>query len=342
MYDDIKHNRNSMENAVKSLKNVEMDSAPGSKGQYCNTCYNTLGLIIESVSGQPYASYMNGNFFSPLGMRHTTFHPQQEDDGNVAREYGFMFGFSVETAPYWKEFGESQMPEGGAYSNVTDLALFASAALGFGPSTAPYGEWINKYAQVGIPAADLEGVRYTATGFEEQYLHGKQVLYKTGDGMGSASEIILIPEVETAVVLLIGESNSERRSVIGEGLVDLLLDQEPKTIENVPNYMRVLGYISLGLVLFGVLILVSGIFHLARLRKRNYRVKRRWAGYVSLAMLAVFSVPFWYLLLFVRPSEAGFYGYPYDTAIGLIVTVSALTSAALYTGWMLIFTRNRR
>ena len=38
---------------------------------YSNSNYYLLGLIIEQVSGQSYADYMEENFFEEIGMRHT-------------------------------------------------------------------------------------------------------------------------------------------------------------------------------------------------------------------------------------------------------------------------------
>ena len=41
---------------------------PGSKYQYCNLGYNTLGAIIEIASGQRFDIYMRENLFTPLGV----------------------------------------------------------------------------------------------------------------------------------------------------------------------------------------------------------------------------------------------------------------------------------
>jgi CubicO group peptidase (beta-lactamase class C family) len=45
--------------------------APGTHFQYCNTNYMLLGAIIEKVSGQKYAEFMQQTFFNPLGMTNT-------------------------------------------------------------------------------------------------------------------------------------------------------------------------------------------------------------------------------------------------------------------------------
>lgn len=44
---------------------------PNTHFQYCNTNYMLLGAIIEKVSGQKYADFMQQTFFGPLGMTNT-------------------------------------------------------------------------------------------------------------------------------------------------------------------------------------------------------------------------------------------------------------------------------
>ena len=41
---------------------------PGSKYQYCNLGYNTLGAIIEKVSGERFDQYIYGHILKPLGV----------------------------------------------------------------------------------------------------------------------------------------------------------------------------------------------------------------------------------------------------------------------------------
>ncbi len=41
---------------------------PGSKYQYCNLGYNTLGAIIEKVSGERFDQYISGHILKPLGV----------------------------------------------------------------------------------------------------------------------------------------------------------------------------------------------------------------------------------------------------------------------------------
>jgi CubicO group peptidase (beta-lactamase class C family) len=48
-----------------------LDFKPGEKFDYSNVGYLTLGLVIEKVSGRPYADFVREQIFAPLGMTDT-------------------------------------------------------------------------------------------------------------------------------------------------------------------------------------------------------------------------------------------------------------------------------
>lgn len=60
---------------------------PGSKWSYCNPGISTLSRIIEVVSGKPYAEFMQERLFTPLGMKDTTFWPDQKQVLRLAKSY---------------------------------------------------------------------------------------------------------------------------------------------------------------------------------------------------------------------------------------------------------------
>jgi CubicO group peptidase (beta-lactamase class C family) len=53
---------------IDFFKNQPMDFAPGEEFRYNNSAYFILGYIIELASGTPYDTYIEENFFRPLGM----------------------------------------------------------------------------------------------------------------------------------------------------------------------------------------------------------------------------------------------------------------------------------
>ena len=63
------------EQVVARFRDLPLTFAPGSLYDYCNSNFLLLSLIIERVTGQPYADYMRAELFAPLGMENTGLDP---------------------------------------------------------------------------------------------------------------------------------------------------------------------------------------------------------------------------------------------------------------------------
>src|SRR5207253_10902280 len=64
-----------------------LDFEPGSKWAYCNAGIDTLGRVIEVASGMSYENFLLKRIFGPLGMKDTTFYPNDEQLERTARMY---------------------------------------------------------------------------------------------------------------------------------------------------------------------------------------------------------------------------------------------------------------
>lgn len=62
---------------VDLVKDKPLDFSPGDNMRYSNTGYVVLGMVIEKVSGQPYAEFLKANIFAPLGMKDTGYEDQK-------------------------------------------------------------------------------------------------------------------------------------------------------------------------------------------------------------------------------------------------------------------------
>ncbi len=63
----------SREQFYKDLKNVKLDTIPGTKYKYSNLSLELTGIILENVYGKDVETLYNENIFSGLGMNHTKF-----------------------------------------------------------------------------------------------------------------------------------------------------------------------------------------------------------------------------------------------------------------------------
>jgi CubicO group peptidase (beta-lactamase class C family) len=110
---------------VMAYSQRPLEFAPGSKWAYCNAGIDTLGRVIEAVSGQSYESFLKQRLFDPLGMVDTTFYPTPEQLRRAAATYDSKDG-SLRAVSY-PLFGPPEgakypIPAGGLYATVPDLA----------------------------------------------------------------------------------------------------------------------------------------------------------------------------------------------------------------------------
>lgn len=58
---------------MATFKDLPLDFAPGTAFSYSNSGYQLLGLIMEKVTGQPYAEYMDEHILASAGMTHAFY-----------------------------------------------------------------------------------------------------------------------------------------------------------------------------------------------------------------------------------------------------------------------------
>jgi D-alanyl-D-alanine carboxypeptidase len=63
--------------SIAATKDLPLDFAPGSNWKYSNTGYALLGKIIEQVSGERYADYIQKHLFTPAKMAHSYYAESQ-------------------------------------------------------------------------------------------------------------------------------------------------------------------------------------------------------------------------------------------------------------------------
>ena len=124
----------SLAERVAAYAHAPMRFAPGSRWDYCNGGFNTLGRVIEVVSGKSYDSFLRQRLLSPLGMGDTTFWPSPR---RVAKSYRPGGGGLDETSVYARpgDISDRSRPAlaaGGLFSTASDVARFYQMILNGG------------------------------------------------------------------------------------------------------------------------------------------------------------------------------------------------------------------
>ena len=124
---------------VIGYANKPLAFEPGSKWTYSTAGINTLGRIVEVVSGQPFAEFLDERMLHPLGMKSTTFWPTARQARRLATAYAPGPG-GKGLAPvdiYFIKGGVENrarppLPGGGLFSTAEDMAKFYQCILNDG------------------------------------------------------------------------------------------------------------------------------------------------------------------------------------------------------------------
>ena len=111
---------------------------PGSQWQYCQSGINSLGRIVEIVSGQSLPAFLQKRLFDPLDMKDTTFYLSSEQLPRLAKTYrrteaalqeepiSFLSGHLP------TDHDRYPAPNGGLFSTAPDYAKFCRMILNQG------------------------------------------------------------------------------------------------------------------------------------------------------------------------------------------------------------------
>ena len=123
---------------VMSYSKTPLQFEPGSRWSYSNAGINTLGRIVEAVSGTPFAEFLQARVLNPCGMKDTTFWPTPAQAKRIATSYRPGRDGQLErTEVYFLKGGLSNRkrtpyPAGGLYSTATDVVRFYQMMLNGG------------------------------------------------------------------------------------------------------------------------------------------------------------------------------------------------------------------
>jgi CubicO group peptidase (beta-lactamase class C family) len=177
------------------VRHDSLDFEPGSSWRYSNTGYYMLGVIIEKVSGQSYADYLQTHIFGPLGMTGSSY---CENKPIIAHR---AHGYSSDGKGGWTNASYLSMTQpyaaGSLCSTVADLVTWTKA-LESGKVVKP-----ESYAKMTTPIA-LTGGKPNRYGFGLGVgeLNGHPFIGHNGGINGFTSQKASYPHDSLIVVVL--------------------------------------------------------------------------------------------------------------------------------------------
>jgi CubicO group peptidase (beta-lactamase class C family) len=121
--------------AVMAFSQYPLNFEPGSRWAYSSSGIDTLGRVVEVVSGRSYETFLKARIFDPLGMADTTFYPSREQLARAAVVYSRKGGelrpaAALRVGP--PSGAKYPIPAGGLYSTASDLARLYRVMLNRG------------------------------------------------------------------------------------------------------------------------------------------------------------------------------------------------------------------
>lgn len=127
----------SLKNYALELLKPPLTFEPGSAYEY-NFGITVAGRIVEIVSGQSFEDFVATRILQPLGMKDTTFHP----DDRLRRRLAFTYTTAEDSAALRRAYNPFVMPDaatqrmvepsGGLFSTAADMARFYQMILNGG------------------------------------------------------------------------------------------------------------------------------------------------------------------------------------------------------------------
>jgi CubicO group peptidase (beta-lactamase class C family) len=227
---DFSRGDDALENRVRGLKNVALTAPVGTTYQYSNCNYQTLGLIVQQVSGQDFEAYMAEHVFAPLAMTRTYTSKEAAAANGLASGHRTWFDRSL---PFDEPVPRGSVPQGFIISTAQDIAHYLSAQLNGGRyrdasvlSPAGMTQLHNGTARIG--GSDV----YYAMGWNAGTLDGRGAVWHAGDTFGFQSFFIVMTDAQWGVAVMSNTNDipSNRRfEEIAFGVASLVVGGTPKT-----------------------------------------------------------------------------------------------------------------
>jgi D-alanyl-D-alanine carboxypeptidase len=121
------------EEIIKLTRDKPLEFEPGTRFKYDNSGYILLGCIVEKLSGESYAEYIQKHIFDPLGMRDSGYDSSEKIIPRRAAGYDNQHdqwsnaAFLSMTLPY---------AAGSLYSTVDDMLIWDQALYSAKPLSA--------------------------------------------------------------------------------------------------------------------------------------------------------------------------------------------------------------
>ena len=315
-----------LQRRVQEILSQPLSGTPGEKYEYSNAGAVLLAGVVEQVTGETFAEYLNSGVFTPLGMDRTFASDAHPAAADLATGHRQWFG---RWTPAELPYDLASVPNGYIGSTARDLAGFMEAHLDGEPADV-----------MPFTAAKISGRSATDTGWDVPLesahstgwfvdeFEGKKVVSHAGSLGHFTTHVILAPEADQLGIAVL--TNASAFVAAGHAgqydvsleLTRMLLGAEPQPAEA----GLLMTTIAPTATWTGALAVLAAAAHFLRGGRRSVISRHHDRTLVGKILPSAGYVGVGLALLVTAPLEAARHFYP-DVGWGLT------TTAYLAIGW---------
>ncbi|QWT21911.1 serine hydrolase [Bacillus sp. NP157] len=232
---------------VERLRYVPLTNSFRAEYAYDNILFAVAGLVIEQVSGKPWADFVRDRIFQPLGMSESiTSAPEHINPGDDTAIGHAKFDFK-DLKPVEPMSWNNNPSAGGIYSSVHDLSKWMNMQLAGGVYTDASGkqqrlfsaarqkEMWSLITPIRIPepsVPELKAAVPNFSGYGEGWFvsdyRGHKLVWHTGGWPGMVSRLTMVPDLNLGIVVLTNQESGAAFQAVTMRALDAFMDA-PKT-----------------------------------------------------------------------------------------------------------------
>lgn len=270
-----------IEEGVARTHDWQLGSEPGTRYYYSNANYWIAARLVEVVSGEPFADYLQGHIFEPLGMKDSlTAITSGEEVPGVTSGHVTAYGRALEAPEPEQMFAGA----GGVVSSAHDWALWLAMQQRGG--VAEDGQRLLSADLVTESHTAQPGAANSGLGW---HLSGAKVtparIGHSGAGGASQQQQDLVPSSGYGVVVLLNSFTvwKEHAYAMNDDIIEITEGRTPTVGTPVPTVID--------LALGGLTVLVAGLGVLGLRRASRWAARRgdraRWRTAMRLSPYAI-------------------------------------------------------
>ena len=198
-----------LEREVAKSSYVKLTHDPGTKWQYSNRNYTTLGLLIKVVSGQSYEDYIQQHVLAPLAMNQSFTHLDDAKSHGLTTGHQYWFNRPVPGGGLREN--RAITPTGLITASVEDMSSWLIVNLDHGVYNGTPVLSASGIDQLHTGVAPMTANAHYAMGWWETDIEGAPIVTHNGDTGESHSTMVISPSTGWGVVLLMNGSNGQAR-----------------------------------------------------------------------------------------------------------------------------------